>query len=128
MSENIDISLINSFHSLYYGLDYNEYKMVKRQNFLPALIVALFFWASWFFVAIKISPTSFFSLFSFLFSLFMALFLTLSLLLGNSRRGLLLSLGIIIFLLLRFLKMAHFLNLTLLIGTLISLELYFKKR
>ena len=128
MSENIDISLINSFHSLYYGLDYNEYKMVKRQNFLPALIVALFFWASWFFVAIKISPTSFFSLFSFLFSLFMALFLTLSLLLGNSRRGLLLSLGIIIFLLLRFLKMAHFLNLTLLIGTLISLEFYFKKR
>ncbi|MCL4382217.1 MAG: hypothetical protein M1575_00645 [Patescibacteria group bacterium] len=102
--------------------------MVKRQNFLPALIVALFFWASWLFVAIKISPTSFFSLFSFLFSLFMALFLTLSLLLGNSRRGLLLSLGIIIFLLLRFLKMAHFLNLTLLIGTLISLELYFKKR
>lgn len=102
--------------------------MVKNKNFLPTLLVALFSWLGLTLIILYASPTSLFLLTTFYLLLFMALFLTLSLLLGNSRRGFLISLGIIIFLLLRFLKMAYFLNLALLIGTLVSLELYFKKR
>ncbi|TSC53731.1 MAG: hypothetical protein LiPW16_312, partial [Microgenomates group bacterium LiPW_16] len=52
----------------------------------------------------------------------------LSLLLANSRRGFLLAAGFVVFLLLRVLKIAHFLNLILLVSILVSLELYLKKR
>jgi len=101
--------------------------MVKRKNFLPTLLVALFFWANIVFIIFRLSPSSLFTICHFLFSIFMALFLTSSLVLANSRRGFLLATGIIIFLILRLTKMANFLNLILLFGILLSLELYFKK-
>jgi len=101
--------------------------MVKRKNFLPTLLVALFFWANAIFIILRLPP-SLFVICYLLFAIFMALFLTLSLLLANSRQGFLLSTGIVIFLILRLAKIAHFLNLILLVSILVSLELYLKKR
>ncbi len=100
--------------------------MVK--NFLPALLLALFFWVNVIFIVVYVSPSSVFAICYLLFAIFMALFLTLSLVLANSRRGFLLGVGVVVFLALRFFNIAHFLNLILLVGILISLEVYLRKR
>jgi len=107
--------------------------MRRRKNFFPTLLLAVLFWLSWFYIVFFTSPEDFFdcSLFAVRCSLTLffpvlglALFLTLSLVLANTRRGFLMTLGVIGFLILRLLDSAHYLNLILLVGTLISLELY----
>lgn len=67
----------------------------------------------------------------FILFFFIIFFTCLSLclyLFNNVRRSVLLSLGIIAFLLLRFLQLRHPLYLVLLLASLISLELYFQNR
>lgn len=102
--------------------------MVKRKNFLPTLLVALLFWLGLALLVIFTAPTSPLILTTFYLLLFISLFLTLSLLLANSRHGFLLTLGMVVFLLLRQLNIDYLLNLVLLAGILISLELYLRKR
>jgi hypothetical protein len=85
--------------------------MVKRKNFLPTLLAALFFWANVIFIIFRLSPSSLFAICYWLLAIFLALFLTLSLIFANSRQGCLLALAITGFLILRLLKIAHFLNL-----------------
>lgn len=99
--------------------------MVK--NFLPALIIALTAWTGLIILVVYTSPSTFL-LATFYLLLFLALFLTFSLVLANSRRGFLLAFGVVVFLVLRFFNIAHFLNLILLAGILISLELYLRKK
>jgi len=100
----------------------------KRKNFLPTLLVALFFWIAWGLILFKIPPGGFLVFFAFYFSLFAAIFLTSALLLANSRRGLMISLVLIGILILRQLGLANILNTILLFSSLISLEVYFSKR
>ncbi|MFH0863581.1 MAG: hypothetical protein V1858_00620 [Candidatus Gottesmanbacteria bacterium] len=101
--------------------------MVKRKNFLPTLLIALFFWINIVFIVLYIPPSPL-AICYLLSAIFIALLLTLSLVLGNSRSGFLISLGITLFLFLRLTKMVNNLNLILLAGILFSLELYLKKR
>jgi len=101
--------------------------MVKRKNFLPTFLIALFFWANIGFIILFIPP-SLLAIGYWLLAIFIALFLTLSLVFANSRWGFLTALGITIFLILRLLKMANYLNIILLGGILISLEVYLRKR
>jgi hypothetical protein len=98
-----------------------------RRNFLPALILACLFWTALTLVIFNTSPEEKFSLLVFFCTLFGALTLTLALLFGNTRRAFLLTLGVIIFLVFRLLEMANTLNLILLFGTLLSLEIYFSR-
>jgi len=111
--------------------------MRRRQNLLPTLILAILFWLSWLYLLFFTSPEDSFdcslfvvrcSLILFFITLSCALTLTLALIFGNTRRGFLLTLGIIGFLILRMFDLAHYLNLALLIGILLSLEIYFSKR
>lgn len=55
----------------------------------------------------------------------MALFLTFALALANSRRGFLIAIGAIGFLIFRYYDLANYLNLTLFLGILICLEIYY---
>lgn len=96
----------------------------KRKNFFPAVALNLLFWLGWLAVIILIPPESLLAIFIFYLLLFAALLLTFSLLFANSRRGLLLSLFIIGFLVLKQLKLATILNLFLLSGLLTGLEVY----
>ena len=112
-----------------------------RRNFLPTFIFNVLLWLSWFYVVFFLSPEkslqfSVFSLQSSIPIVFLLFFLTLSLslsltfafLFSSTRRGFFLSLLICGFLLLRLIKQAHVLNLILLGGILICLEMYFSRR
>jgi hypothetical protein len=59
--------------------------------------------------------------------LFLAVFLTTALLLANSRRGLLIAIGVIGFLLFRYYQIANYLNVGLFIAILVTIELYFRE-
>ncbi|HUW21249.1 MAG TPA: hypothetical protein VMW41_01140 [Candidatus Bathyarchaeia archaeon] len=100
----------------------------KRKNFLPALLITLLSWTAWLLVFLKVAPSGFLAFLIFYISFFLANFLTLALLLGNSRRGLLISVFTIIFLLLRQFKLTSVLSLIFLTASFFSIEIYFSRR
>jgi len=65
--------------------------------------------------------------FLFFLNLFLALFFTLAVFLANSRKGFIVTLGIIIFLILRLFGLGNLLNALLIIATIFSLEYYFTR-
>lgn len=97
----------------------------KRKNFLPTFILAILFWCGWGWLVYSIPPDSSFIIAVFYLLLFLAVFLTSSLFFANSRRGLLLAVWLISFLFFRYHGLGNYLNLLLLTGILVSLELYF---
>lgn len=112
-----------------------------RRNFLPTFILNVLLWLSFLYVVFKIPPdfhsqlliTNYQLLIPlgylyFFLTLSLSLTLTLAFLFSNTRRGFFLNLFICGFLLLRLIKQAHFLNLILLGGILICLELCFSRR
>lgn len=102
--------------------------MIKRKNFLPTLLVTLFSWVSLTLLIFNVSPNSYLIITTFYLLLFITLFLTFSFVFTNRRQGFLMTLGLVVFLLLRQFKIAHFVNLILLFFLWLSLELYFRKR
>ena len=100
----------------------------QRQNFLPTFLTSIFLWILICLILYLFPPNSSIIILIFLIILFFALFLSFSLFFANSRRGLFFSLFIIIFLILRLLKIGHPLNLLLLILIFLTLEIYFSKR
>jgi len=112
-----------------------------RRNFLPAFIVNILLWILWFYIVFKIPPDFHSQLqitnyklqipigyFYFFLTLSLTLSLTLAFLFSNTRRGFFLSFLICGFLILRLIKQAHLLNLILLAGILLCLEIYFSKK
>lgn len=99
----------------------------RRKNFLPTLLLAFLFWLLWGGLVYFITPDNEAVLIAFYFLLFMACFLTTSLIFANSRRGLIAALGVIAFLLLRYYQLGNILNIGLLVGILISLNLHLAK-
>jgi len=99
----------------------------KRKNFLPTLILATLLWGVWFWFIFSFPPANNFLLFTFYFLLFLATFLTTALIFANSRRGLLAALFLILFLLFQYHHLVNFLNILLLLGIFIALEIYFSK-
>lgn len=102
--------------------------MRRKRNFLPTLILAVISWLSLVYLVLFFTPETKLLIFIFYSLLFFANFLTFSLIFGNSRRGILISLGIISYLFLNQVKQFHLLNGLLLGGILLSIELYFRKR
>ena len=100
----------------------------RRKNFLPTLLLAIFCWGLWFWLVFSVPPTSNLALIAFYFSLFLALFLTAALAFANSRRGFLTATIIVCFLIFRYYQLANVLNLLLLLGIFLCLELYLAKR
>lgn len=99
----------------------------RRKNFLPTLLLVLFFWLGLGWIIFWVRPESFFPITIFFIFFFCALFLTSALILANSRRGLLVALGLTAFLILRYHQLANFLNLCLLLGILFFLELFYRR-
>ena len=106
----------------------------RRKNFFPTLILIIVFWTITIVIIgftepdlIKdlIIPNSYLIFF---LSLFGALFFTLSILLVNSRRGFLISGGIILFLILRLYRLGNLLNLVLVGGLTLALDYYFTQK
>jgi hypothetical protein len=100
----------------------------KRKNFFPTLLVTIVLWAIVGLWIYFIDPDVFAAIPLMLFLVFLALLFTLSTLLGNTRRGFILALGTVSFLILRLLGIGNILNALLLLGLLTTVEFYFIKR
>ncbi|GEM_PF-1666645 len=103
----------------------NRQKEVKlRKNVFPAIVLTIIFWFLLAFTVLAIPPTNSFAVLLFFILSFLSIFFTGSLLLGNSRRGLLLSGAVVIFLFLRYLGIGNFINFILIFALAIILEIY----
>ena len=107
-------------------------KKSRRKNFLVTFILIIVFWSTFAFLIFFIEPGQIKNLIipgaylPFFINLFLAIFFTLSVVLNNSQRGLLISLGIIAFLILRLHDFGNLLNLILIIGLIVAID-FFKR-
>jgi hypothetical protein len=103
----------------------------QRKNYLPALLLTIFFWMLWGVIVWWVDPTVIAdfpirgSYFIFFLVGFFSLLFLMSLLLANKRRGLLMAGGLVFFGYLRLWKMDSWLNLLLMFILMIGLEIYY---
>lgn len=101
----------------------------RRKNLLPVILLAILSWLVVLFFVFFVDPViirDFLivgSYLPFFFFGFISCFLTASLICSNSRRGLIIAIGIIAFFYLRLLGLGHILNVSLLFAFLIAIDL-----
>lgn len=103
-------------------------KIKRRKNLFPTLILIFLFWGILTTIIFFLNPQAFGAVPMFFLILFLAVFLSLSLVFGNSRRGLLYSIGFLIFSLLRYFGVGHLLNLLLILGIAVAFDFYLSKK
>ena len=108
--------------------NYRQKKIKERKNFLSSFILTMFLWIILAGIVVFVDPHLNWSLPVFYISLFVTCLFTFSLLFKNSRRGLIVSLLVTLFLLLRFFGIGNIINLILLIGLAITVEVFFSKK
>jgi hypothetical protein len=97
----------------------------RRKNFLPSLILTILFWMATTYMILFVDPLSRGSVQLFFISLSFSLLFTGSLIFANKRRGILLTLSIIFFLILRYFGVGNIINVLLIAGLTITAEIYF---
>lgn len=104
--------------------------VLRRKNFLPSLVITLFLLVSLISIIYFTDPNSSIFVFLFFLDLFTFLFILFSLLLTNSRTGLIISVCLTFFVILRYFGVGNILNAILLSGLGIIAEIYerFTKR
>lgn len=100
----------------------------RRKNYYPTLLLILISWGLIAAIVYFIDPQTIGIMPLFFSIIFFALLLTLSIILANSKRGLIISVAAIIFLLLRFTGVGNIINLVLIIGIAISIDLFFGEK
>jgi hypothetical protein len=104
-------------------------KRIKlRKNFFPTLAVTLLLWAALAGLVYFVEPDAPLALIAFFILVFLALLFTFSTVFANSRRGLIATLALVVFLLLRYLGVGNILNFLLIAGVAVTIELYFWKK
>ncbi len=89
------------------------------------MIVTILLWITLLFLIYFVDPESFAAIPLFLFLSFAALLFTFAVILNNLRRGIIISVSTAIFLILRYFGVGNILNLLLITGIAVALELYF---
>ena len=102
-------------------------KARHRRNFLPTLIITLFLWSLVTSVVYFIEPENFGAIPLFFALVFFALLFTSSLIFGDKRRGLITSISLTLFLILRYFGIGNILNFLLLAGLAVTVELYLSR-
>lgn len=100
-------------------------QVLKRKNFLPTLLLTILFWILLAALIYFVDPGTFGVVPLFFITFFVALLFTFSLIFANSRRGLLISLSISLFLVLMYLGIGNWLNLALIVAIASCIEIYF---
>lgn len=103
-------------------------KLIYRKNFFPTLLVTLFFWILSFSIIFFLNPDTFGVIPIFFVVLFFTLLFSFSTIFANTRRGLIISFALIIFLFLRYLGIGNILNAILILAIALTAELYFIKQ
>lgn len=96
----------------------------RRRNFLPTLLIAASLWGVLAGVIYFVEPETFGVIPLFFAIVFFAILFTSSLLFGNKRRGLIISISLTLFLLLRYFGVGNILNFLLIAGLATTAELY----
>jgi len=102
-------------------------QILKRKNFLPSLVFTVLIWILLFGVVYFIDPFTFGALIIFFILFFFATLFTSSLLLGNTRRGLLTSASLSLFLLLRYFGIGNILNFLIIMALAIVIEMLYSR-
>ncbi len=89
---------------------------------MPAIVLGVLFLLTWIVTLFFLPPQNPVSIVAFLALLFSGLFFSTSLIFANTRRGLLFSFGVIVFLILGYWGAGTWLNLVLLLGILVIIE------
>lgn len=105
-----------------------EDKIRRRRSFLPALILGVLFLVGWLTFLFFVPPQNVFLTFGFVALLFLSLLFFSSLLMGRTRRGLVFSLGVVLFLVLGYFGAGNWLNFILLTAIGVTLEYYLSRR
>jgi hypothetical protein len=98
---------------------------LKRKNFLPTLLITILLWIMLGGLVYFVDPSFFGAIPLFFVTTFTVLLFTSSLLFANSRRGLIISISLSLFLLLTYLGVGNILNLILLTAIAVCIDLYF---
>jgi hypothetical protein len=105
-------------------------RLRNRKNYLPTALIAIVLWGLTGFIIIRVDPILLQNILLpnsylvFLLLVFIASFLTLALILGNTQRGFLSSIGLVLFLFLGTKGLGNFVNAILLIALIVSYDLY----
>lgn len=90
-------------------------------------MVVVFLWLGLGSFVYFIDPGAFMAVVVFFILIFTALFFTFSTILAHTRRGLITSLGLTLFLILRYFGIGHILNFLLLLAVCLCVEIYFNR-
>jgi len=104
--------------------DLRKKNILKRKNFMPALIATLFLWLILVLIIYFLNPNSIFVLPIFFFVFFLSNLFTFSLILANKRRGFLISICLTLFAIFRLFGIGNILNAILIAGLGIIIEIY----
>ncbi len=100
----------------------------RRRNFFPTLLITIFLWGIIASVVYFIDPQVSGIIPLFFLLIFTTLLFTFSMIFANTRRGFLVALSSTFFLLLRYFGVGNILNLLLIVGVMITVELYSSRR
>jgi hypothetical protein len=103
-------------------------KIKRRKNFFPSLILTILLWLASFYIIYFVDPLDRGAVQLFFSSIFLSLLFTLSLVFFNTRRGLLFTIPVIIYLILRYFGIGNIINFLLILGLTITAEIYFSKK
>jgi hypothetical protein len=105
-----------------------QQQAVRRKNFLPTLLVTIFLWLLVAGIIYFIDPHTFGVLPLFFVLILIAFLFSFSIIFSHTRRGFLAALGLTLFIILRYFGVGNILNLLLISGVIIALEIYFTRK
>ena len=108
--------------------DVRQKEVKLRKNFFPTLLITLTLWGILAGMVYFVNPFSFAAIPFFFLLTFLALLFTVSTVLANSKQGVIISLAITTFLILRYFGVGNILNLLLIVGVVIAIEIYIYKK
>lgn len=104
-------------------------KEVKlRKNFFPTLFFIALLWTALGGLIYFVDPFSFGAIPAFFVLMFLSFFFTFSFLFAGRRRGITLAIAITSFFILSYFGVGNILNLLLILGVVVALEIYFYKK
>jgi len=103
-------------------------KIKFRRNFLPTLFLIIFLWLAIFSIIYFVEPTTFGVIPIFFLIFFLANLFSSATIFANTRRGLIISISLTLFLILRFLGIGNILNAVLILALAVTAEVYFIKQ
>lgn len=102
-------------------------QVLKRKNFFPTLLVTILLLGLTGALVYFIDPGTFMAIPLFFLLIFLSILFTSSLLFAGSRRGLITSISLTLFLILAYLGVGNILNLILIVAIAVCIELYFAR-